>query len=122
MSDGQLTDKQFYNRSQKPKETENAFANKLQILVCKIVAHKLEFLGEAYQAFKHEYVHNLHDPCFEVMARGQCLMSADSGSFTQLRGSLTLTFGSQGKHGKQFSAKTSTVSMEQTNEDTPETP
>ena len=40
----------FYNRFQKTRETEDAFADELQILVGKIVARKPEFIHEANQA------------------------------------------------------------------------
>ena len=87
----------FYNRFQKTRETEDAFADELQILVWKIVAQKPEFIHEANQALKHQYAQNLRDPYFGVVARGQCLSSPDSESFTQFRGRLALMFNSRGK-------------------------
>ena len=87
----------FYNRFQKTRKTEDAFADELQILVRKIIARKLEFIHEANQALKHQYAQNLRDPYFGVVARGQCLSSPDSESFTQFRGRLALMFNSQGK-------------------------
>ena len=87
----------FYNRFQKTRETEDVFADELQILVRKIVAWKLEFIHEANQALKHQYAQNLRDPYFRVIARGQCLSSPDSKSFTQFRGRLALMFNSWGK-------------------------
>ena len=87
----------FYNQFQKTRETEDAFADELQILVRKIVAWKLEFIHEANQALKHQFAQNLRDPYFRVVARGQCLSSPDSESFTQFRGRLALMFNSQGK-------------------------
>ena len=87
----------FYNRFQKTRETEDAFADELQVLVWKIVARKPEFIHEANQALKHQYAQNLRDPYFGVVARGQCLSSPDSESFTQFRGRLALMFNSWGK-------------------------
>ena len=87
----------FYNQFQKTRETEDAFADELQILVRKIVAHKLEFIHEANQALKHQFAQNLRDPYIGVVARGQCLSSPGSKSFTQFRGRLTLMFNSWGK-------------------------
>ena len=43
----------------------------LQILVRNIVAHKAEFLGETNQALKHQYLHDLRDPYFRLVARVQ---------------------------------------------------
>ena len=76
----------FYNQFQKTRETKDVFADELQILVWKIVARKPEFIHEANQALKHQYAQNLRDPYFGVVARGQCLSSPDSESFTQFRG------------------------------------
>ena len=73
----------FYNQSQKTQETGDASADELQILVRKIVAQKPEFMSEANQALKHQCAENLRDPYFRVVARGQCLSSPDSESFTQ---------------------------------------
>ena len=87
----------FYNQFQKTRETKDAFADELQILVRKIVAQKPEFIHKANQALKHQYAQNLQDPYFGVVARGQCLSSPDSKSFTQFRGRLALMFNSQGK-------------------------
>ena len=86
----------FYNQFQRARETEDAFADELQILVRKIVARKLEFIHEANQALKHQFAQNLRDPYFGVVARGQCLSSPDSESFTQFRGRLALMFNSRG--------------------------
>ena len=87
----------FYNQCQRTRETEDSFADELQILVRKIIARKLEFISEANQALKRQHAQNLRDPYFGVVARGQCLSSPDSKSFTQFRGSLALMFNSWGK-------------------------
>ena len=76
------------------------FADELQVLVRKIIAHKPEFISEANQALKHQYAQNLRDPYFRVVARGQCLSSPDSESFTKFWGWLALMFNSRGKHAK----------------------
>ena len=99
----------FYNWCQRTRETEDAFADKLQILVRKIIARKLEFISEANQALKHQYAQNLRDPYFGVVARGQCLSSPDSESFTQFRGRLALMFNSRGKQQRARVNVTSTA-------------
>ena len=98
-----------YNQFQKTRETEDAFANELQILVRKIVAWKPEFIHEANQALKHQYTQNLRDPYFGVIARGECLSSPDSKSFTQFRGRLALMFNSQGKQHARAHVTTAAV-------------
>ena len=60
----------FYNQFQKTRETEDAFADELQVLVRKIVAQKPEFIHEANQALKYQFPQNLRDPYFGVVARG----------------------------------------------------
>ena len=88
----------FYNQSQKAQETKDMFADELQVLVRKIVAHKPEFISKVYQALKHQFAQNLRDPYIRVVAQGQCLSSPDSKSFTQFWGWLALMFNSRGKH------------------------
>ena len=58
------------------------FANEVQVLAQKIVACKPEFISKANQALKHQFAQNLKDPYFRVIARGPCLPSPDSESFT----------------------------------------
>ena len=87
----------FYNWSQEIWEAKDVFADELQVLVRKIVAQKPEFKSEANQALKHQFTQNLRDPYFRVVARGQCLSSPDSKSFTQFQGRLALMFNSQEK-------------------------
>ena len=87
----------FYSHSQKAWETKHMFADKLQILVRKIVSHKPEFISKAHQALKHQFIQNLRDSYFRVVARGQYLSSPDSDSFTQFWGQLVLMLNSRGK-------------------------
>ena len=99
----------FYNWFQKTRETVDAFADELQILVRKIIVQKPEFIHEANQALKHQYAQNLRDPYFRVVARGQCLSSPDSESFTQFRGRLALMFNSRGKQHARANVTTTAV-------------
>ena len=73
---------------------EDVFADELQILVRKIVAHKPEFRGGGKSGPKHQFTHNLRDPYFRVVAGGPCLVSLDSKNFTQFRYQLAMMFGS----------------------------
>ena len=105
----------FYNWPQKSGEAEDASADDLQILVCKIVAHKPEFLGVANQCPKH--LHNLQDPYFRVVARGQCLVSLDSKSFTQFKGWLAMMFGSCGKHARAVPTTSAAANSKEASQD-----
>ena len=73
------------------------------------MAQKPEFKSEANQALKHQFSQNLRDPCFGVVARGQCLSSPDSESFTQFRGRFALMLSSQGKQCTKASITTAAV-------------
>ena len=99
----------FYNQSQKTRETGDIFADELQVLVRKIVACKPEFISKANQALKHQFAQNLKDPYFGVIARGQCLSSPDSKSFTQFWGQLVLMFNTRGKCAKAVSTTSTAV-------------
>ena len=99
----------FYHQSQKILETEDAFADKLQVPVRKIVAQKPEFKKEANQALTLQFAQNLRDPYFRVVARGQCLSSPDSESFTQFWGRLALMFDSWGKQYMKTNITTAAV-------------
>ena len=90
----------FYNWSQKAQETEDMLTDKLQVLVRKIVAQKPKFIRKVNQALKYQFAQNLRDPYFGLVARGQCLSSPDSESFTQFWGQLALMFNIRGKHSK----------------------
>ena len=73
------------------------------------MALKPEFISEANQALKHQFAQNFKGPYFGVVARGQCLSSPNSESFTQLWGRLALMFNSREKHAKVVSATSVTV-------------
>ena len=94
----------FYNWSQKARETKDMFVDELQVLV-----RKPQFISEANQALKHQFAQNLKDPFFGVIAMGQCLSSPDSESFTQFWGRLALMFNSRGKHAQVVSATSAAV-------------
>ena len=73
------------------------------------MAQKPEFKSKANQALKHQFTQNLRDPYFRVVARGQCLSSPDSESFTQFWGRLALMFNSQGKKCMKANITTAAV-------------
>ena len=73
----------FYIYIQKPKESENAFADELQILVRKILAKKQEFPLQANEALEHQYAHNLKDQYFGAIPQNYLLTSPKTQSFTQ---------------------------------------
>ena len=98
----------FYGRSQKKNELEDAFADDLQILVRKIIAHKPSFRAEANEQLKNQYAHKLHDQYYAAIAPSVLQTSHPSETFTQFRGCLALTFGSCSKSGK-VSSRTAAI-------------
>ena len=90
----------FYGHHQRNKESEDVFANDLQILVRKIIAHKPSFRAEANEQLKHQYAHKLHDQYYTAIAWSALHTSDHTESFTQFCGCLALTFGSHSKSDK----------------------
>ena len=93
----------FYARAQKKNESEEAFADDLQILVCKIIARKPEFREDANEQLKSQFVHKLKDPYYAAIARSMLQSLEDTESFTQFWGHLAMTFGGRSKSGKTSS-------------------
>ena len=90
----------FYGRSQKKNESEDTFADDLQILIWKIIAWKPSFRAEANEQLKSEYAHKLHDQYYAAIACSVLQTSNPSETFTQFRGRLALTFGSRSQSGR----------------------
>ena len=93
----------FYARAQKKNESEEAFADDLQILVCKIIARKPEFREDANEQLKSQFVHKLKDPYYAAIARSMLQSLEDTESFTQFWGCLAMMFGGRSKLGKTSS-------------------
>ena len=99
---------------QKKNESEDAFADDLQILVRKIIACKPSFRAEANEQLKNQYAHKLHDQYYAAIAHSVLQTSDPLETFTQFWGQLALTFGSNSKLGKvssQTAAIETTASM-----------
>ena len=93
----------FYARTQKKNESEEVFADDLQILVCKIIARKPEFWEDANEQLKSQFAHKLKDPYYAAIARSMLQSSGDLETFTQFRGCLAMTFGGRSKLGRTSS-------------------
>ena len=83
----------FYSCHQKRNESEDVFADDLQILVRKIIARKPSFRPEANEQLKHQYTHKLHDQYYAAIAHSVLQTSDHMESFTQSHVHLALTFG-----------------------------
>ena len=66
----------------------------------KIIAQKPSFRAEANEQLKSQYAHKLHDQYYAAIAQSVLQTSNPLETFTQFRGHLALTFGSQSRSGK----------------------
>ena len=98
----------FYGWAQKKNESEDTFADELQILVWKIIARKLEFWQEANEQLKSQFAHKLKDPYYAAIVQSMLQSSGESESFTQFWGHLMMMFGGQSRSGKT-SSHTATI-------------
>ena len=73
----------FYSQHQKKNESEDAFADDLQILVRKIIAHKPSFRAEANEQLKNQYAHKLHNQYYAAIAHSVLQTSNPTETFTQ---------------------------------------
>ena len=76
----------FYSHHQKNNESEDAFADDLQILARKIIARKPSFRAEANEQLKNQYAHKLHNQYYAAIARSVLQTSDPSETFTQIWG------------------------------------
>ena len=83
----------FYSLAQKKRESKDAFADDLQVLVQKIIARKPEFRKDANEQLKSQYVHKLKDPYYAAIAHSMLQSSNDTESFTQFQGHLAMALG-----------------------------
>ena len=72
----------FYGWSHKTRETEDTFADDLQVLARKIIACKLSFRKEDNQQLKAQYAHKLWDQYYAAMAHSALQSSPEEESFT----------------------------------------
>ena len=83
----------FYGQAQKKNESEDTFAEELQILVPKIIARKPDFRQDANQQLKSQFAHKLKDPYYAAIAHSMLQSLEESECFTQFQGHLTMMIG-----------------------------
>ena len=83
----------FYSQAQKRNESEDAFADDLQVLVWKIIARKPEFRKDAKRQLKSQYAHKLKDPYYAAITHSMLQSLDNMESFTKFWGCLAMTFG-----------------------------
>ena len=98
----------FYSCVQKAKETEEAFADELQILACKVISKKPDFLHDLDMTLKQCYASQLYDRNSTSIAK-TLLMQMPQMFFTQFCNELAQVLGTNQCTGNKASAKTVTA-------------
>ena len=99
----------FYSRTQRPWETEDQFADELQILGQKVISIRPSWKQEANEALKTQFASQLHDPYLAAMAHNLLKTQGQNMNFTQFQAECISMFGSQIKAPK-LKATTNSVS------------
>ena len=102
---------EFYGRSQKARESEDAFADDLQILARKIINIKPEFRLGIDKVLKHQYANNLKDQYYSSIARA-LLVQLPTATFTKYRSELALVIGARTKSNRRTNLTTSGIESE----------
>ena len=111
---------EFYSHKQLAKETDDAFAEELQLLARKIINAKPSFKAEAINAMKQQFANGLKDTYHQISARN-ILQNKPQLTFTEFRTEMLVILRSRGKRPK--TVQTNAVdSVEIIGEDEPPKP
>ena len=83
---------EFYSHGQKAKELEEAFADELQILACKVISKKPDFRHDLDMTLKQHYASQLYDKNSASITK-TLLMQMPQMSFTQFQNELARVLG-----------------------------
>ena len=90
---------EFYSRTQKPKESDDIFADELQVLARKMVTFRPMVKSTIEQELKNQFCVGLKDPYYGSLARTLLAQRPGLG-FTQFRCELARIFGGRSKFRK----------------------
>ena len=107
--DASIISRDFYGRVQKPRESEENFADDLQVLARKLIHFRPNFRYEVDNALKQQYASGLNDTYYSSIAHG-LLQQHQRASFTEFRSILAKVLGVRAKRTKPTSVTTSAVS------------
>ena len=99
----------FYSHRQYSKESEEAFADELQLLARKVISKKPDFRVNLDKTLKQQYANQLLDRSNASIAKTLLLQMPDV-SFTQCRNELAQVLGTPQHSGKAVSSKSVSVS------------
>ena len=114
---------EFYSRGQKLKESEEAFADELQILARKVIIKKPDFRVNLNSTLKQHYASQLYD-CNSTFIAKTLLVQMQQCSFTKFRNELARVLGTCQRAISKASAKpvtTKSVEVKSGEEDAQET-
>ena len=100
---------EYYSCGQKAKETEEAFADDLQILACKVISKMPDFRHDLDMTLKQCFTSQLYDQNSTSIAK-TLLMQMPQMSFTQFCNELAHVLGTHQHTGNKASAKVVTTS------------
>ena len=95
---------EFYSRQQYSKESEEAFADELQLLVRKVISKKPDFRVNLDNTMKQQYASQLYDHSNASIAKA-LLLQMLKVSFTQYRNELARVLGTHQRPSKGVSTK-----------------
>ena len=99
---------EFYSRTQKPKESEDSFADDLQILARKLVHFRPSAKMDIEVELKYQFANGLKDPYYGSLARSLLIQNRQV-TFTEFRSELSKVFGGRSKKGKSVGVSTNVV-------------
>ena len=83
----------FYSCIQQPQETEDQFADELQILGQKVISIRPSWKEEANEILKTQFASQLHDPYLAVLAHNLLKTQGQKMNFTQFWAECISMFG-----------------------------
>ena len=104
---------EFYSRRQYAKESEESFADELQLLARKVISKKPDFRVNLDNTMKQQYASQLYDRSNASIAKA-LLLQMPTVSFTQYRNELARVLGTRQCQSKSVSTKAVSATQEGT--------
>ena len=104
---------EFYSRRQYAKESEESFADELQLLARKVISKKPDFRVNLDNTMKQQYASQLYD-CSNASIAKALLLQMPTVSFTQYRNELARVLGTHQRPVKGVSSKAISATPEET--------
>ena len=104
---------EFYSRRQYAKESEESFADELQLLARKVISKKPDFRVNLDNTMKQQYASQLYDRSNASIAKA-LLLQMPTVSFTQYRNELARVLGTRQQPSKGVSTKSVSATQEGT--------